>query len=77
MLEDHLNREVQYWRFMSVYEVAHAMVVIQGCISLCWLFTTFYPQSTIRKGLFVVATGAGCKLLHVSAKLNLAVQDQP
>lgn len=76
MLADHLNREVQYWRFMPVYEVSHAMIVIEGCISLSWGFAAFYSQSTIRKCLFIIATGTGCKLLHVSAKVNVAVHGE-
>lgn len=43
MLEDYLNRKVQNWRFMSVYEVPHAMIVVEGCISLSLFLAAFYP----------------------------------
>lgn len=76
MLEGYLNRQVQYWRFMSVYEVSHAMIVIEGCISLSWCFAAFYSQSTICKCLFIIATRTGCKLLHVYAKVNVPVHGE-
>lgn len=58
---------------MSVYEVPHAVIVIEGCVSLSWCSAAFYSQSTVRKRLFIVAAGTGCKFLQVSAELDVAV----
>lgn len=58
---------------MSVYEVPHAVIVIEGCVGLSWCSAAFYSQSTVRKRLFIVAAGTGCKFLHVSAELDVAM----